>query len=41
MNLMKDELTLRMKENILYIPDDDDYDNTYEICAANVNRQKR
>lgn len=41
MNLMKDELTSRMKENILYIPDDDDYDNTYEICAANVNRQKR
>lgn len=39
MNLMKDDLSERMKEVILYIPDDEHYDATLEICAAVINRQ--
>lgn len=39
MNLMKDDLSERMKEVILYIPDDEYYDATLEICAAVINRQ--
>ncbi len=34
MNLMKEELTERMKSVILYIPDDEYYDATRNICAA-------
>ena len=39
MNLMKDDLTERMKEVILYIPDDEYYDATLDTCAAVINRQ--
>ena len=39
MNLMKDELTERMKEVILYIPDDEYYDATLDTCAAVINQQ--
>lgn len=34
MNLMKEELTERMKSVILYIPDDEYYDANRNICAA-------
>ena len=36
MNIMRDELAERMREAIFYIPNDEDYDATYEICAAVV-----
>ena len=36
MNIMRDELTERMRKSIFYIPNDEDYDATYEICAAVV-----
>ncbi len=39
MNAMKDMLEERMKSSIFYIPNDDDYEATYEICAATVNSQ--
>ena len=39
MNLMKDELTEKMKEVILYIPDDEYYDATLDTCAAVINEQ--
>lgn len=39
MNLMKDELGRRIKEVILYIPDDEYYDATYELCAVTINEQ--
>ena len=39
MNYMRDCLEKRMQESIFYIPNDDDYDATYEICAAVVNKQ--
>ena len=39
MNLMKDDLTERMKEVILYIPDDEYYDATLDTCAAVINQQ--
>lgn len=39
MNLMKDDLTERMKEVILYIPDDEYYDATLDTCAAVINSQ--
>ena len=41
MNMMKDLLTERMKSSILNIPNDEDYDATYEICAAVVKMQVR
>ncbi len=41
MNMMKELLTERMKSSILYIPNDEDYDATYEICAAVVKMQVR
>lgn len=34
MNQMRDCLEKRMQESIFYIPNDEDYDATYEICAA-------
>ena len=34
MNHMRDCLEKRMQESIFYIPNDEDYDATYEICAA-------
>lgn len=39
MNHMRDCLQKRMQESIFYIPNDEDYDATYEICAAVVKRQ--
>lgn len=38
-NLLRDMLTERMKSSIFYIPDDEDYAATYEVCAAVVKRQ--
>lgn len=38
---MKDVLTERMKNTIFYIPNDENYDATYEICAAVVKGQVR
>ena len=39
MNSMKDVLSERMMSSIFYIPNDEDYDATYEICAAAVKQQ--
>jgi hypothetical protein len=39
MNIMRVSLEERMKETIVYIPNNEDYDATYEICAATVNEQ--
>ena len=39
MNILRDILAERMKSSILYIPNDEDYDATYEICGAAVKRQ--
>ena len=39
MNVMREELTERMKSSILYIPNDDNYNATYEICATVVKSQ--
>lgn len=41
MNLMRDELAERMRQSIFHIPNDENYDSTYEICAAVVKRQVR
>lgn len=41
MNLIKDILTDRMRTSIFYIPDDEDYDATHEVCAAVVKQQVR
>ena len=38
-NILRDILAERMKSSILYIPNDEDYDATYEICGAAVKRQ--
>lgn len=38
-NLMRDMLAERMRQSIFHIPNDDDYDAIYEICAAVVKRQ--
>lgn len=39
MNAMKDVLALRMQQSTLYIPNDEDYDATYDICAAVVKQR--
>ena len=39
MNILRDILAEHMKSSILYIPNDEDYDATYEICGAAVKRQ--
>lgn len=39
--LAKDMLTERMKQSILYIPDDENYEAMYEICAAVSMKQAR
>ena len=39
MNHMRECLEKRMQESIFYIPNDEDYDATYEICAAVVKKQ--
>lgn len=38
---MKDVLAERMKESIFYIPNDENYDAVYEICAAVVKQQSK
>ena len=39
MNIVKDILAKRMRASILYIPDDEHYDATFEICATTVKSQ--
>ncbi len=39
MNLMKDELAANMHKSTFYIPNDEDYDAIYEICATVVKSQ--
>ena len=41
MNTLKDLLDERMKQSIFYIPNDENYDAVYEICAAGVSKQTR
>ena len=41
MNIVKDILAERMRESIFYIPDDEHYDATFEICATTVKSQVR
>lgn len=41
MNMMKEMLSERMQSSIFYIPNDEDYDAKYEICAAVVKKQVR
>ena len=41
MNIMRVALDERMKETLHYIPNDENYDATYEVCAATVNEQTR
>ncbi|MBR5585532.1 MAG: 1-acyl-sn-glycerol-3-phosphate acyltransferase [Alistipes sp.] len=40
MNIMREHLESRMRDAIFYIPNDEDYEATYEICAAVVARQR-
>lgn len=40
MNLMKEDLAVRMKDLILYIPDDEYYDQTMELCAILYREQR-
>ena len=39
MNIMKDLLSERMRKSIFYIPNDEDYDATYDICATVVKQR--
>jgi hypothetical protein len=39
MNLMREELTSNMHKSIFHIPNDEDYDAIYEICATVVKSQ--
>lgn len=39
MNAMKELLAVRMQQSTLYIPNDEDYDATYDICAAVVKQR--
>lgn len=41
MNEMKEVLTERMRDIIVYIPDDEHYDATYELCAVMNNQYSR
>ena len=41
MNVLKDILAERMRSSIFYIPDNEDYDATFEICATTVKSQVR
>ena len=41
MNIMRDILSQKMKSLIMYIPNDEDYDATYEICAACMRPQRK
>ena len=41
MNIMREDLTELMKSSILYIPNDDDYEAKYEVCATIVKAQAK
>ena len=41
MNVMRGMLEERMRDSIFYIPNDEDYEATLEVCAASVSRQKK
>ena len=41
MNVMRELLTERMRSSIFYIENDENYDSTYEVCAAAVKTQVR
>ncbi len=41
MNIIREDLSQRMKSLIMYIPNDEDYDATYEICAACMRPQRK
>ncbi|MBQ8778635.1 MAG: 1-acyl-sn-glycerol-3-phosphate acyltransferase [Alistipes sp.] len=41
MNILRDMLSERMRSSILYIPNDENYDAAYEICATVVKSQVR
>ncbi len=40
MNIIKEELSERIKSLITYIPDDENYYAIYEVCAAGLKRQR-
>lgn len=40
MNVLKDDLSGRIKSLITYIPDDENYNATYEVCAAGMKAQR-
>ena len=40
MNMLKDDLSGRIKSLITYIPDDENYNATYEVCAAGMKAQR-
>ena len=40
-NMLRDLLAERMKRSIFYIPNDEDYEATYEVCAAVVKQRVR
>ena len=39
-NALKDEIVSRMKENVLYIPNDENYEGTLELCHLWSDKQK-
>ena len=41
MNILREELAERMRESIFYIPNDENYEATYEVCAAVVKKQAK
>ena len=40
MNVLKEDLSGRIKSLITYIPDDENYNATYEVCAAGMKSQR-
>ena len=40
MNMLKDDLSGRIKSLITYSPDDENYNATYEVCAAGMKAQR-
>ena len=40
MNVLKEDLSGRIKSLITYIPDDENYNATYEVCAAGMKTQR-
>ena len=40
MNMLKEDLSGRIKSLITYIPDDENYNATYEVCAAGMKAQR-